>query len=741
MHHFPIRALLFAFVFTCACVDPDGSRPDDDDPPDTSAQRFAAFDRWEIRYTYEQSAPFTFVEDGYTTWALGATVTYATRRASITGTIPLEVASVDEQYVILRGTGPVTASLDERWTSRRDNHFEERYDHGAGTALDSVDVVLELAEGRYDVSFHPGDFETRYGGIHGPVDEPISYRGTGTSHVGLPYYDYDERPHLPDTGTTLTSSFSWEQYWMDELADEPSTVLERRYRHTPQSGTLRWTLVPVEPLDVELVVVPEDYEDFMPQGGANEGTPGNGLRVRAVLRGTEGGEPRLHATSMRFDLVDVSRERGVSLNRPLTGGTDAPDLGFPATQPASGVVISNEGQHAEVEGEDDVTVLVGAYDWGASGALQVTAVLSNGRMVVGRLEGAPDTDTALRIPRRAQDSRIADAWKALVGFSGADDEDADVQPGNPNAGDGLSAYEEYRGMQVRGMHSRQQMGVAGVPLLRPSVKDLVVENRIGARARRGLGRFQISGITVVELAQGELEEGRLIAPNRGGASLGEQYGLRMVAEDLPDGVSGENRPLTTHGKTPRRSTLVVFDIPGMEASYAAQAARAAMAGIPMPYTLEQEIENTIAHELAHGIGAPHHGRPTDYRGPTTITAAMTSWHAYGADGIEIMTRPLVLGGLIGRPGNDASGDAGCIMAYTNVYSWAAVGTFEPYAFYMTGIQPMGEHFCASGEATGMNVPHAAHGGTQVPGFFGASVGQGEGTSAGNCLGAMRVRDF
>ena len=34
-----------------------------------------------------------------------------------------------------------------------------------------------------------------------------------------------------------------------------------------------------------------------------------------------------------------------------------------------------------------------------------------------------------------------------------------------------------------------------------------------------------------------------------------------------------------------------------------------------------------------------------------------------------------------------------------------------------------------------------HGGTQVPGFFGASVGQGEGTSAGNCLGAMRVRDF
>jgi hypothetical protein len=165
------------------------------------------------------------------------------------------------------------------------------------------------------------------------------------------------------------------------------------------------------------------------------------------------------------------------------------------------------------------------------------------------------------------------------------------------------------------------------------------------------------------------------------------------------------------------------------------------AGIPMPYTLAQEIENTIAHELAHGLGAPHHGRATDYRGPTTITAAMTSWHVYGADGLEILTRPFALPGLIGRPGNDASGDAGCIMAYTNVYTWAAVGTFEPYAFYMTGIQPMGANFCTSSAASGMNVSHAAHGGTVVPGFFGNAGGQGGGAMAGNCLGAMKVRDF
>lgn len=725
-------------LFIVACADPPTGGPDG--PDDVS--RFAAFERWEIHYTYTQDAPFTFVEDGYTDWYLGATVTYETRRQSASGTIPLVVEWVDDEYVMLRGTGPVSASLDERWTSTAEHHYEHRYDTGSGTAIDGVDVVLELALGRYDISFHAGDFPSSYGGVHGYVHDPIVYHATGSvTHLGYPSYDYDARPRLPDEGLVLAGSFSWEQYWADELADEPSTDLERRYRHAAQSGTLSWTLEPADPIDVELVLEPEDYDGFIPSGGADEQTLGNALPVRAFLRAKDGGEPRLHARAMRFELVDVSREPGVSLNHPATGGATTPDLAFPDEQ-ASGIRVSAEGQRAEIEGVDDATIRVGTYDWGASGALRVTATLTNGLVVVGHLEGEDAASGPLLLPKRAPDSRIADAWKDLVDFAGGDTEDEDAQAGNANAGDGLSAYEEYRGMLVRGRHSRQQTGAGGVPLLRPSVKDLVVENRVGAMASAGLARFQsASGITVVELAQGELAQSRVVAPNRGYASRVAQHGLRLEVQDLPEGVSGENRPTDVHGKTPEDSELVVIDLGNMAQSYADQAAVAAAAGIPMPYTLGQEIENTIAHEIAHGIGAPHHGRPTDYTSHRTITAQMVDWHVYGVNGLAIVTRPFVLEGEIGRPGNDASGDAGCIMAYTNFYTWAAVNTYEPYHFYMTGVQPLGERFCTSGAATGMNVPHAAHGGASVPGFFGAAGGQGEGASPGDCLGAMKVRDY
>jgi len=82
------------------------------------------------------------------------------------------------------------------------------------------------------------------------------------------------------------------------------------------------------------------------------------------------------------------------------------------------------------------------------------------------------------------------------------------------------------------------------------------------------------------------------------------------------------------------------------------------------------------------------------------------------------------------------------MAYANFYQWAAVGREgEPYNFYAVPPQPLGARFCTSRAGTGYNVRRKLADGTPMPPFFGAAKGQGSGSPVGNCLGAMRVRDW
>src|SRR4051812_15439207 len=123
----------------------------------------------------------------------------------------------------------------------------------------------------------------------------------------------------------------------------------------------------------------------------------------------------------------------------------------------------------------------------------------------------------------------------------------------------------------------------------------------------------------------------------------------------------------------------------------------------MPYTLDEDIANTIAHEIAHGVGAPHHGKPSEYYGKREITEKMVDWKVFGVDGLRVTSldgKPIALTGKIGRPGNESSGDTHCIMAYANYYQWAAVGKEGgPYFYYAQGPNAPGKAFCRSAKAT------------------------------------------
>ncbi len=295
-------------------------------------------------------------------------------------------------------------------------------------------------------------------------------------------------------------------------------------------------------------------------------------------------------------------------------------------------------------------------------------------------------------------------------------------------------------MIVDGKHTRLS------DALDPMKKDLVVAHDLGAMGHSGLALFDhASGIHVIELLPTALPTTRLVNVNRHTASGGEQYGLNMHKGPVNDG-SGENRPADVHGKTPKKSLEVVIDIDGSTAFYGKQSANAKASGVTMPYTLEEELSNTIAHEVAHGVGAPHHGKETEFFDKRVVTVAMREWRVVGADGFFLTPpaeNPIVLEGRIGRPGNEASGDANCIMTYTNLYSWAAVGRLGgPYRFCAVGLQPVGKTFCRSPAATGYNLTHpVGTKGATVPGFFGNAESQGENAPPGNCLGAMHVRDW
>lgn len=699
--------------------------------------RFAGVKAWHISFRYSGDNPHQ--------WTDGGTHHNRTRwHESSQGSFILPTTENDGTHVRVVGEGPSSDAVDLYRVSRSSPvHVETRYDRGSGPAKVAVDLTLDLETGTYDLSFISNEFPETYGGSQADAFETRTYGpAEGRTHVILPIpAPADIILRLPQEGTTISGSWSHQQEMQARPRHVPGFDVQEYAEQSPTRGVLTWTISPAdfEPLDVELIVEPVGYESWLPEGGPDEATAGNTLAVKATLVAKNGGPLKHHATQMTFTLAEVSREKGLALNWPLTGGSDAPDLGFEARRNPDGEVLAaGQGLRFSHGPFDSQTATLSAFDWGACGAVVVVARLDNGRTVTGHLKGATVPDVL--IPKRAASSAIGDAWKSAVGFSGSDAEDEDVQPGNTHPGDGLTAYEEYRGLVLDGRHSRR------TKQLDPLKKDLVVINEIGAQARPGMKLFEsAAGIHVVEAAATDLPATRQVNPGRGTASGGEQFALRLRTAKLAGETAGENRPAGLLNKTPKKSEEVVVDLALAAEFYAQQAAVVKAAGERMPYSLEQDVANTLAHEMGHGVGAPHHGRTSEYFGKREVTAKMVDWKVFGIDGLRVTVteaEPVKLTGRIGRPGNEASGDAGCIMAYANFYQWAAVGREGgPYTFYALPPQAPGTHFCTSSAASGYNLPHKLANGAALPAFFGPARGQGNGSPVGNCLGAMQVRDW
>jgi hypothetical protein len=520
--------------------------------------------------------------------------------------------------------------------------------------------------------------------------------------------------------------------------------------------------------ELELILSVENHAKWIPEGPTPDspaGKPGNTAVVTAKLRRKDGGKLDRGALNIRFIVQQSSTERGACLNFPVGAKADAKEFDLRYVEGGDAKPIGADGQAAETAMGDwqQATATLGSFDWGAYGSITATAYVPHYGDVLATVEGTGKS--SLQMPKRSEGSNIANAWKERHGVTDLEDtDDTEKTTGNKNDGDGLSLYEEYRGLIARGKHSRRDADA----FLDPKRKDLVVLlAKQGRTATYGegssaevynlqpVGQYLSSAIAggrllasailnaqVVNAFQDEAPESRQLNANSAYGLIKPQHGVLLYAMNGGVGDIGVTAPLKRHDKTPIKTDFVAIDFAGIAAGYAGQSANNKAAGIPTPYTLAQEVANTVAHELAHSCGAAHHG-DRENEGPTRklySNNAPPDYRIYGTDNVEITEREQIIKNpdgsetkkdhyeIVGQIAGDesrSSGDLTCIMCYPNNYAWRLFSTRgKGYVWRAMLPLPMGTTLCTGRDGNPANT------------HFGPAT-----ASRGNCRAKIKIKDY
>jgi hypothetical protein len=279
--------------------------------------------------------------------------------------------------------------------------------------------------------------------------------------------------------------------------------------------------------------------------------------------------------------------------------------------------------------QTSVAVTVTAMDYGAIGSLRAF-VQSDDCEGAGGWQPVPvrvggDTRDSLSLPLDADDNLIADALEPYRGIASGTDGDAEPK-GNGMAGDGLTAFEEYRGFLVSSGACPRSAGALHVRT-NPIVKDLFVHTP-DPELEMALPHFawssgldvhaicetQYAGNPVIDwtgAAHGDLgtraaDRSRVVNLTlqsarirawRGHAVSQEvpQHGLYLIARTLngPSGVACSNDPPSCSDEDlgpPMLTSVVIVD-------------KDALMALTRP---RLALMATTTHELGHAVGLPHH---------------------------------------------------------------------------------------------------------------------------------------
>lgn len=538
------------------------------------------------------------------------------------------------------------------------------------------------------------------------------------------------------------------------------TIVVPVFTGSSTSWALSGSLSPfIPPLDV-VVLIPQ-YPTWRPDAGVSETDTGInllGIQTRLIRTDTNQVAGNMAPDGWTFSLTKVSHEPGVAMNWPsqINVMTPAPpdlafseainQLSYPTLTPAGDLTLPGNCTVLELwdplrtPAPSLINVALSPYDWGGWAVMKVTAFV-NGQQVPGHIDldnGQKATDILL--PKRQPNSFIPDSWKSSHGvLAFADDDDSENLPGtnNPNPGDGLSLYEEYRGFYADCPPDDLPTSISGPtcvgqasfpPVLRtflhvegdPKNLDLFVVNDSFPEVLEGIKQFQAgTGIHVCckTLQDDEINgvASRVINFNHSeGAHNADQHAIVIVK-----GADGAP-PCTQNGPDKPQNIPKIF-YPSMAnvlsiASKEGGQARAVWAADKYPYS--------VAHEIGHAIAVSHHG---------THDAGYTFWST--SDGVSLLEGPLPGAGTpiqavfedgkpvkpsdlgikaggsfkiwVGHRGEQHSGDVMCFMRYNVAQSYCPLG--DPTCagnqrFYVPERELAGRSMTNKSEGTGTNDP-------------------------------------
>lgn len=180
----------------------------------------------------------------------------------------------------------------------------------------------------------------------------------------------------------------------------------------------------------------------------------NTVSIKVTIKGN------LHSHhTVVFNLSEVTNWPGISMNYGLITSR-APDLVLYSTdQQGAGITWRNRGTAAQSlsaafttnsESRKTFAVKIRSYDYGAFGKLSAQLYGSGGESSSPLNSAGPIT-----IPLDKNGNRIADGWMYDTSRNYSPSADNESGPsGNSSSGDGFTVFEEYRGFEIKGTHTR-----------------------------------------------------------------------------------------------------------------------------------------------------------------------------------------------------------------------------------------------------------------------------------------------